>query len=115
MSNRFFPDLIFPDSLKIPLSWGKRDEITLHNFDGSFTLPETDSGTDSGLDSKLNGYIALCRTCSLCTDSDLDPYFCIGQESEFVSISESVCGNINEPHRLVFLPTVSYKVVSSAL
>ena len=38
---------------------------------GSFTLPETDSGTDSDSDC----YIVLCRTCSHCTDSDLDPYF----------------------------------------
>ena len=36
-------------------------------------------------DSKPNGYIVLCRTCSHCTDSDLDPYslyICVGQESK---------------------------------
>ena len=41
---------------------------------GSFTLPETDSGMDSDSDSKPNGYIVLCKTCSHCTDSDLGPY-----------------------------------------
>ena len=51
----------------------------LHNAcvngcNGSFTLTETDSDTDSDLDSKPNGYIVLCRTCSHCTDSDSDPY-----------------------------------------
>ena len=41
-----------------------------------FTLTETDSGTDSDSDSKPNGYIVLCRTCSDCTDSDslLSPF-----------------------------------------
>ena len=34
----------------------------------SFTLMETDSCTDS--DSKTDGYIVLCRTCSPCTNSD---------------------------------------------
>ena len=29
---------------------------------GSFTLIETESGTDSDLDSKPKGYIVLCRT-----------------------------------------------------
>ena len=43
-------------------------------LNGLFTLTETDSGTDSDLDSKPSGYIVLCRTCSHCTDSDLDPY-----------------------------------------
>ena len=38
---------------------------------GSFTLTETDSGTDSDLESKP---IVLCTTCSHCTDSDLDLY-----------------------------------------
>ena len=35
---------------------------------GSFTLTDMDS------DSKPNGYVVLSRTCSHCTDSDLDPY-----------------------------------------
>ena len=43
-------------------------------FYGSFTLLEMDSGTDSDSDSKSDGYIALCRTCSHCTDLDSDPY-----------------------------------------
>ena len=70
----------------------------------SFPLPETGSGTD--LDSKLNGYIALCKTCSYCTDSDSDPYsieilkhtICTvsGRESESVSLSECVSSNVNE-------------------
>ena len=41
---------------------------------GSFTLLEMDSDTDSDSDYKPNGYTALCRTCSHCTDSDSDPY-----------------------------------------
>ena len=48
-------------------------------FNGLFTLMETDSGTDLDSDSKPNGYIALCRTRSYCTD----PYsLCLGQESK---------------------------------
>ena len=66
---------------------------------GSFTLTETDSGTDSDLDSKPDGYIVLCRTCSHCTDSDSDLYFyfCIGQESRSKSVFDSVSDNVNEP------------------
>ena len=41
---------------------------------GSFILTDTDSGVDSDLDSKPDGYIALYKNCSHCTDSDLDPY-----------------------------------------
>ena len=41
---------------------------------GSFTLPETDLGTDSDFDSKRNDYIVLCRTFSHCTDSNSDSY-----------------------------------------
>ena len=41
---------------------------------GSFTLLETDSGTDSDSYSKPDGYIVLCRTCSHCTDVDSDPH-----------------------------------------
>ena len=44
------------------------------HFNGSLTLQETDSGTDPYSDSKLDGYIVLCRTCSHCTDSDFDAY-----------------------------------------
>ena len=44
------------------------------HFNGSFTLPQTDSGTDSDLDSKPDGYIVLYRTCSHCTESDLVAY-----------------------------------------
>ena len=59
----------------------------------------TDSGADSDSDSKLDGYIVLCRTRSHCTDSDSDPYslFLYRQESESESVPESIFGNINEP------------------
>ena len=60
---------------------------------GSFTLMETDSDSDS----KPDGYIVLCRTFSHCTDPDHYSYFCLGQESKFESVSESVSGNVNEP------------------
>ena len=43
-----------------------------------------------------DGCIVLCRSCSHCTDSDLDPYS-LGQESESESVSESVSVNVNEP------------------
>ena len=49
-------------------------EISKIESNGSFTLNETDSGTDPDSDSKPDGYIVLCRTCSHCTDSDMDPY-----------------------------------------
>ena len=62
-------------------------------------MTEMDSGTES--DSKANGYIVLCRTCSHCTnwDSDLYSLFLCRQESECESesIPESVSGNVNEP------------------
>ena len=48
------------------------NRVELQERNGSFTVP----GTDSDSDSKPDGFIALCRTCSHCTDSDLDPYFC---------------------------------------
>ena len=54
---------------------------------GSFTLPETDSGTDFDLDTEPRGYTALCSYF----------YFCIGQESESVPLSEPVSGNVDEP------------------
>ena len=61
---------------------------------GSFTLTETDSGTDS--DSKPDSYIVLCRTCSHFTDSESDPYsyFCTGQEAVSESVPKSVFGNV---------------------
>ena len=70
---------------------------------GLFTLPETDSGTDLDSGSKPHCYIVQCRTCSHCTDSDLDsaPYFCTGQESESESVPESVSSNVNELLHLV--------------
>ena len=40
---------------------------------GSGENPGSTTGTDSDSDSKPDGYIVLCRTCSQCTDSDLDP------------------------------------------
>ena len=69
--------------------------VTYHNKwprNGSFTLPDTD------LDSKPDGYIVLCRTCSHCTDSDSNPtsYFCVGQESESEFVPEFIYGNENE-------------------
>ena len=68
-------------------------------YNGLFTLTETDSGTESDSDSKPDGYIVLCRTCTHCTDLNLDPtpYFCIEQESESESVPESISGNVNEP------------------
>ena len=39
---------------------------------GLFTLPDMDSDTDSNSDSKLDGYIVLCRNCSQRDDSNLD-------------------------------------------
>ena len=41
---------------------------------GLFILPDTGFGTDSNLDSKPDDYIVLCRICSHCINSDLDPY-----------------------------------------
>ena len=37
-------------------------------------IAELDTGMDSGQDSKPDGYIVICRTCSHCTHSDSDPY-----------------------------------------
>ena len=65
---------------------------------GSFTFPEMDSGKDSDWDSKLDGYIVLCRTFHIAQIQNRIPtpyFFCIGQESE--SVPESVSGNVNEP------------------
>ena len=39
------------------------------------------------------GYVTLLRL----SVTDSDPYFYIGQESEFMSVSESVSGNVNQP------------------
>ena len=54
-----------------------------------------DSSTDSDSDSKLDGYIVLCRTFHIApTRTQVPaPYFCTGLESEF----EPVSGNVNEP------------------
>ena len=66
---------------------------------GSFTLTETDSGTDLDSDSKPNGYIVQCRTFNIVqTRTQIPtPYFCTGQESESKSVPESVSDNVNEP------------------
>ena len=40
---------------------------------GLITLPDSATGTDSDSDSESDGYIVLCRTCSHCTDYNLDP------------------------------------------
>ena len=56
-----------------------------------FTLPKTDLSTDS--DSKLDGYIVLCRTFHIAQTwtQTFTPCFCVGQASE------SISGNVNEP------------------
>ena len=41
-------------------------------------------------------YTVLCRICSHCADSDLDPYS-LGQEFESESVPEFVSDNVNEP------------------
>ena len=66
---------------------------------GSFTLTETDSGTDSDSDSKPNGYIVLCKTFHIAQTLTWIPtrYSYIGQESESESVPESVPDNVNEP------------------
>ena len=68
-------------------------------FNGLFTLPDADMDTDLVSDSKLNGYIVLCRTFHIsCTRTQIPtPNFCVGQESYFESVPESVSGNVNEP------------------
>ena len=69
---------------------------SLPKFNSSFTLPETDSGTDSDSDSKPDDYFEQAHIAQTQT---LIPthYFCTGQESEFQSITESVFRNVNEP------------------
>ena len=66
---------------------------------GSFTLMESDSGTDSDSDSdtKPDGYIVLYRTVHIAQTQIWipTPHLCKGQESE------SVCGHVNEPLKLV--------------
>ena len=65
----------------------------LHKLEcnGSFTLADSDAGTDSDSDSKPNGYIVLCRTFHITWTRIPTSYFCVGQESK------SVSGNVNEP------------------
>ena len=64
------------------------------------TLPETDSGTVLDSDSQRDGYIVLCRTCSVHIAQIRTwipiPCFCIGQESESEYVPESVSGNVIE-------------------
>ena len=62
---------------------------------GSFTLAETDSGTDSDSDSKPLYYAEHVHIAQTQTGIPT-PYFFVGQESE----SESVSGNVNEPLEL---------------
>ena len=54
--------------------------------------------TDSDSDSKPNDYIALCTHFHIAQTQTWipTPYFCIGQESESVPVSESVSDNVNE-------------------
>ena len=63
---------------------------------GSFTL-ETDSDTDSDSDLKPNGYIVLHKYVHIAQTQTriLTPYFCTQQESKSVSVSETICGNVN--------------------
>ena len=67
-------------------------------FNSSFTLLDTDSGADLVSDLKPDGYIVLCGTFHIAQTRTRipTPYFCIGQESEFQSIPESVAGIVNE-------------------
>ena len=66
---------------------------------GSYTLTETHSGTDSDSDSKLDGYIELCRTFHIAQTLTWipTPCFCVGLESGSESVPESVSDNVNEP------------------
>ena len=78
---------------------------------GSFTLTETDSGTDSDSDSKPGGYIVLCRTFHIAQTWTLipTPYFCTGQESE------SVSGNVNEPSETLQNGSSSKNIFSGSI
>ena len=71
----------------------KKIIYTLGPAYGLFTLAKT----DSEIDSKLNGYIVLCRTFYIAhTRTEIPtPYFCIEQESESVPVSES--GKVFKP------------------
>ena len=70
---------------------------------GICSLLNTESGTNWDSDSKPDGYIVLCRTCSHCTGSDSDPsqdsdsqsllYPFLGWMSVPVLGSKSVSGN----------------------
>ena len=83
-----------PSTLSINLhAHGKSKRLATCVTNGSFTLPKTDSDTDSDSDSKPDGYIALCWLQTQISTS----YFCVVQESESLSVSESVSSNINEP------------------
>ena len=64
-----------------------------------FTLPNSDTDTNSDSDSKPNGYIALCRTFHIAQNQTLipTPYLCLGQESEFEAVPQSISGNVIEP------------------
>ena len=68
------------------------------SLNGLRTLPDTDSGTDSDSDSKPDGYIVLCKTCSHAQTRTRipTPYYCVEQESE--SIPKS--GNVFKPFNL---------------
>ena len=87
---------MFREIYSIIVHWTAMSRLLTY---GSFTLTETESGTDSDLDSKPKGYIVLCRTFHIVQTWTQIPtlYFCTGQESESESVSESVSGNVNEP------------------
>ena len=61
---------------------------TLNLAYGSFTLTETDSGSDPDSDPKLHGYIVLCRTFHTAqTWTQIPtPYCCEGRESQSESV-----------------------------
>ena len=74
------PDYICPEVLQKMNSSDNRGKdffFAMKFGKGSFTLMETDFGTNSDSDSKPDGYIVLCRTSLHCTDTDSDPYFLV--------------------------------------
>ena len=82
-----------------------------------FTVPHLDSDSDTDLDSdsKPDGYIVLYRNCSIIwTQTQIPtPYFCTGQESESMSVPESISGNVRVyPHRASVSASVAVSAVT---
>ena len=65
--------------------------MVYRTFPGSFTLMEMDLSVNLDSDSKLDGYIVLCRTVHIAQTRTRipTPYFCKGEESESESIRSS--------------------------